>query len=97
MCGKFSLVSQGIQGSEARMGKHNQVSQLAQQNSSQTNHFRWIVAQDRHASFHFEYGQRQHGLPEEPLTEQEGLLCLIEKNDDVKALGGDSNLRGKTS
>ena len=79
VCGKLSLVSQGIQGSETRMVKHNQGSQLPQQNNGQTNHFRCIVAQDRHIGFPFEYGQRQHGLPEEPLTQQEGLISLIEK------------------
>ena len=61
------------------MVKHNQGSQLPQQNNGQTNHFRCIVAQDRHIGFPFEYGQREHGLPEEPLTQQEGLLSLIEK------------------
>ena len=61
------------------MVKHNQGSQLPQQNNGQTNHFRCIVAQDRHIGFHFEYGQLQHGLLEELLTQQEGLLSLIEK------------------
>ena len=60
------------------MVKHNQGSHFSQQNSGQTNHFRCNVAQDRHNGFPFEYGQLQHGLPEEPLTQQE-LLSLIEK------------------
>ena len=99
VCGKWSLVSPGIQGSEARMVKHNQGSQLPQQNNGQTNHFqRIIVAQNRHIGFPFEYGQRKHGLPEEPLTQRDELLSLIEKKTTIsgrwvaKAISG-----GKTS